>query len=142
LVRHTSHHSDNLHRITISLGQIMRDLTKRGIIAAPPADPKGIAFEIADLIHIKGWADFHNFGMVVRLDHGTEGAEYEEVIAFHPGMISPCQLMMWRNAKAVFVQPIVGRRRQYRSVAAALETLATKPPGKLTNIEAATWPTD
>jgi hypothetical protein len=40
----------------------MRDLTKRGIIAAPPADPKGIAFEIADLIHIKGWADFHNLG--------------------------------------------------------------------------------
>jgi hypothetical protein len=120
----------------------MRDLTKRGIIAAPPVYPKGIAFEIADLIHIKGWADFHDLRMVVRLDHGADGEEYEEVIAFHPGTTSPCHLIMWRNAKFVFVQPLVGRMRKYRSVAAALETLATKPSAKLTDINAPTWPAD
>jgi hypothetical protein len=139
LVRHVSRHADDRHRITVRQDRIMHNLTKRGIIAAPPHLPKGLSFEIADLIHIKGWADFHDLRIVVRLDHGTEA---EEVIAFHPGASSPCHLIMWRNAKSVFVQPLVGRMRRYRSVAAALETLARKPRTILTDITPTAWPTD
>jgi hypothetical protein len=61
----------------------MRDLTKRGIIAVPPRLPKGLAFEIADLVRIRRWPDCHAFRMLVCLDYGAAvDKEYEEVIAF------------------------------------------------------------
>lgn len=108
----------------------MRDLIKRGIKAAPP---KGLAFEISDLILIRFWADLHSVQMLVRLDHGAEDEEYEEVIAIQTGMSSPCQSIMWRNAEAVFVQPLVGRRQQFATVAEALESLPQKPRIALTD---------
>ena len=58
----------------------MRDLTKPGTIAAPP---KGLAFEIADLILVRQWAERHDLRMLIRLDHGAAvGEEYEEAITF------------------------------------------------------------
>ena len=45
--------------------------------------PTGLAFEIADLMLLQGWADFHEVQMIVELDHCVEGEEYEEVIAFY-----------------------------------------------------------
>ena len=48
-----------------------------------PNVPTGLAFEIADLMLLQGWADFHDVQMVVELDHCVEGEEYEEVIAFY-----------------------------------------------------------
>jgi hypothetical protein len=80
--------------------------------------------------------------MVVRLDHGTEGEEYEEVVAFHAEMGSPCQLIVWRNTRSVFVQPLIGRRRRYGSVTAALGSLALRARTILTDITAPTWPTE
>ena len=44
-------------------------------IAADP--PIGLAFEIADLMLLQGWAKFHDIRMVVELDHWVEGEEYE-----------------------------------------------------------------
>jgi hypothetical protein len=116
--------ADDFNATIVQASRIMSDLTKRGITAALTNVPKGVAFEIADLILVKGWADFHNFRMVVRLDHGAAGEEYEEVIAFHTGMDSPCQFIVWRSPKAVFVQPLLGRKRRFGSVAAALGSLA------------------
>jgi hypothetical protein len=43
---------------------------------------------------------------------------------------------MWRNAETVFVQPLVGRGKQYGSVAAALESLLPTPHFRLTDITA------
>jgi hypothetical protein len=95
----------------------MRDLTKRGSIAPP----KGLAFEIADLVFVRKWADRHNFRMALRLDHGAAvGEEYEEVITFQTNTSPLYRLTMWRNAEMVFVQPLVGRGKQYPSVVAAL----------------------
>jgi hypothetical protein len=109
----------------------MRDLTKRGTTAIPPRLPKGLAFEIADLVLIKGWADGNNFHMSVRLDHGAAvDEEYEEVIAFQTEISPLYRLIMWRNAAAVFVQPLVGRGKRYDSVADALESLAQLPHHK------------
>jgi hypothetical protein len=118
----------------------MCDLTRRGIPATPSRAPKGIAFEIPDLLLIESWASLHGLGMSIRLDHGAEGEEYEEVIAFHirNGLLS--RLILWRNAEAVFVQPLVGKRQQHDSIAEALQSLLPKPRIILTDINATEWP--
>ena len=102
--------------------------------AAAPRVLKGIAFDIADLALIKKWADFRNIRMVIRLDHGTMDEEYEEVIAFHPEMSRACPAIMWRTVGAVFVQPLIGRKRRYGSVAKALASLTRMPGTTLTEI--------
>ena len=101
---------------------------------------KGLAFDIADLVFIRGWAVFHGFPMLVRLDHGAEGEEYEEVVTFHTSERPLSQLIMWRNAEAVFVQPLVGRRQKFASVGDALESLLPKQRIVLTDITATAWP--
>jgi hypothetical protein len=113
----------------------MRNLTRHGA----KGTPKGLAFELADLALIGRWADAHDCRMAVRLDHGADGEEYEEVIAIHMGMSSRCQLIMWRSAAAVFVQPLIGRLQRYRSVAQALRNLDLKPRIVLTDITATSW---
>jgi hypothetical protein len=109
----------------------MRDLTKRGLTIVSPRWPMGLAFEIADLVLIRRWAERHGFRMLVRLDHGAAvDEEYEEVIAFQTETSPLYRLIMWRTTAGVFIQPLVGRMRQYRSVTAALESLLPKPqPG-------------
>jgi hypothetical protein len=47
---------------------------------------------------------------------------------------------MWRNGEAVFVQPLLGRKQEYSSVAEALEYLFPKQREVLTDIVAWTWP--
>lgn len=118
----------------------MRDLTKRGVPAVPSRPPKGIAFEIPDLLLIESWATLHGLGMSIRLDHGAEDEEYEEVIAFHIRNGPLTRLILWRNAETVFVQPLVGRRQQHDSIAEALENLLPKPRIILTDVNATEWP--
>ncbi len=83
---------------------------------------KGIAFEISDLIMAQAWAAENHVRMVIRLDHGMDDEDYEEVIAIHTNA-NACLLLMWRDQDAVFVQPLPGRRLSFMSVAAALEKL-------------------
>ena len=54
--------------------------------------------------------------MFIRLDHGVDGEQYEEVIALYTGTSSQRHLIMWRDAAAVFLQPLIG------PVAKALES--------------------
>jgi hypothetical protein len=58
---------------------------------------------------IREWADRLDFLSVVRLDHGMEGEDYEEIISFHAGVSDHCRMIMWRSAEAVFIQPMIGR---------------------------------
>jgi hypothetical protein len=116
--------------------------TKSGVAAAPRDLPKGLSFEIADLILVRSWADWHGLRAVVQLDHGTAVDEdYEEIIALQTMEPVRCRLIMWRNAEAVFVQPLVGRRKRYGSVAGALKSLLPERRNVLTDIVAAAWPT-
>jgi hypothetical protein len=101
--------------------------------------PKGLAFDIPDLILAQGWADLNDFQMVVRLDHGAEDEEYEEILAFHNNL-TLCRMIMWRNVEAVFVQPLVGKKQRYSSVAKALASVVPRQPVILTDISATTWP--
>ena len=45
-----------------------------------PKPPIGLAFEIADLILLQGWAEFHNVRVVVELDNCVQDDVYEEVV--------------------------------------------------------------
>jgi len=119
----------------------MCDLTKRGTTAVPPRLPKGLTFEIADLVRIRRWGDCYASRMLVCLDHGAAvGEEYEEVIAFQTGISPLYGFNMWRNAAAVFVPPLVGRGKQYDSAAYAVKRLLPKPHFRLTDITATAWP--
>jgi hypothetical protein len=88
-----------------------------------PNAPKGLAFEIADLMMLQGWAEFHDVQMVVELDHCVEGEEYEEVIAFYAQDSQLRRWIVWRSADGVIVQPLIGRSCRFTTVAEALETL-------------------
>jgi hypothetical protein len=86
---------------------------------------RGLAFDIADLLRIRSWAAHNAVCMDVRLDHGVEGEEYEEVIAFRTDATA-CSLLMWRDQNTVFAQPMPGRQQCFPSVSAALGRLYVK----------------
>jgi hypothetical protein len=85
--------------------------------------PTGLAFEIADLMLLRGWADFHDMQMVVELDHCVEGEEYEEVVAFYAHDSRLRRWILWRGAGEIVVQPLIGRGCRFGTVADALEAL-------------------
>jgi hypothetical protein len=116
----------------------MRDLIRQGATHLP----KGIAFEIADLLLISKWAELRDSRMLVCLDHGTDGEEYEEVIAFQAEASLLCQFIMWREADSVVLQPLIGLTQRYASVAEVLESIALTPRVPLTDVTATTWPAD
>jgi hypothetical protein len=93
----------------------------RPLISRPA--PTGLAFEIGDLVLLKGWADFHGLQMVVELDHWVEGDEYEEVIAFYANKNRLRRWILWRSAEEVVVQPLIGRSLRFACVADAIESL-------------------
>jgi hypothetical protein len=120
----------------------MHNLTGRGGTAAVHRVPKGIAFEIADLVLVQSWAACTGIRMAVRLDHGAEDEEYDEVIEFHMASGSASRLIMWRNLTGVFVQPLLGRKQSFASVAEALDTILPNQRAELSDIMAPAWPVD
>jgi hypothetical protein len=89
--------------------------------------PMGISFELADLVMVQGWSEYHDLRMVVELDYSAEGEEYEEVLALYPRDSSFRRWMVWRGACNVVVQPMMGRAVRFGSVAEALEHLIPAP---------------
>jgi hypothetical protein len=94
------------------------------LLRRPPAKvPKGLSFDIPDLLLVRAWAEFHGIRMEVELDHSAEGDEYEEMI----GLFSPStgfrRWMLWRSTDCVVAQPMVGRPRRFDTTAEALEAL-------------------
>jgi hypothetical protein len=87
---------------------------------------KGLAFDIDDLLRIQRWAAHNAVCMDILLDHGVEGEEYEEVVAFRTDATA-CFLLMWRDRNSVFAQPMPGRQQSFSSVSAALSRLYVKP---------------
>jgi hypothetical protein len=97
---------------------------------------KGLSFDITDLIHIRNLSAEHGLQMVVRMDHGSDVEEYEEVLAFHSTTGPSRRWLMWRNESAVFVRPTTGRARRYGSAAQAIEALVRKQRVALTGTKA------
>jgi hypothetical protein len=102
----------------------------------PAHSPKGLAFAIDDLLCMRDWADRHGIRMAIRLDHGNDGEDYEEVIAFHADAQSACFLLIWRSTEAVIVQPLVGRPLAYQSVSHVLESLVEGQDSEMTDTTA------
>jgi hypothetical protein len=100
----------------------------------------GLSFSIAELTLVEAWAEAHGLQMVVRLDHGSETEEYEEVIAFRTTWGRPRRTIMWRDYEAVYVQPMIGRTRRHRTVAEAIATMAPRPTDVVTDVTALRWP--
>ncbi|HQT76361.1 MAG TPA: hypothetical protein PLD10_04860 [Rhodopila sp.] len=111
------------------------------VIQLPTKRVCGLSFTIADLILLRSWAEANSLRMVVRQDHGVETEEYEEVLAFSQGESALCRWIMWRDANAVFVQPLIGRPQLYDTVADAMNALSPKQTPTLTDITATHWPT-
>ena len=101
---------------------------------------RGLSFGIADLILIGSWSAAAGLRMTVRLDHGSDFEEFEEVLAFHPDPGHPCRFIMWRDDETVYVQPLIGRTRRYRCVADALSGLLPQPIVIVTDVTATRWP--
>lgn len=85
--------------------------------------PMGLAFELADLVMVQGWSEYHDLRMMVELDYCAEGEEYEEVLSLYKRDSSFRHWMVWRSASEIVVQPMMGRALRFASVAVALEHL-------------------
>ncbi len=101
---------------------------------------KGLSFSVAELTLIVSWSEASGLRMVVRLDHGSDAEDYEEVLAFHLADSPLCHWIMWRDAKTVYIQPLIGRVQPYVSVAEAFEAMAAKQHVVLTDIRPGRWP--
>jgi hypothetical protein len=78
--------------------------------------------------------------MTVHLDHGVEGEEYEEVLAFSVRESALTRWIMWRDVELMFVQPLIGRLQAHSSAAEAIAALSPGQEVELTDIEATHWP--
>lgn len=101
---------------------------------------RGLSFSIADLLLISGWAEAMGLHTDIQLDHGSEFEEYEEVVRFRSNDGRSRRLIMWRDAEAVFVQPLPGRIKRHASVAEALDGLAPRDTVIMTDVMPAGWP--
>jgi hypothetical protein len=110
------------------------------LVRTPSRLLKGLSFAVGDLVLLQARAEARSVRMVVRLDHGSDVEEYEEVLVFHSGASPLCRWIMWRNADSVFVQPLIGRRQEYGSANEAIEALLPMVPTCVTDIDAGRWP--
>jgi hypothetical protein len=110
------------------------------VVRQPSKALKGLSFSIAELASIKTWSEDHCLRMVVRLDHGSDAEDYEEVLAFHPRTSQLCHWIMWRDLNVVFVQPLIGRATRYLSVAEAVEALGGNRRADLPDFKPSQWP--
>lgn len=109
-------------------------------IQRPAKVPKGLSFDIADLILVRNRSEANGLRVVVELDHGSDVEEYEEILAIHAETSPQCRWLMWRNAKSVFVRSIGGRALRYGSATQAIDALVrklrvTSPDTKTTRCE-------
>ncbi|HEY0185733.1 MAG TPA: hypothetical protein VGC09_23260 [Rhodopila sp.] len=110
------------------------------VIRLPSKASKGLSFTDPELMLIQSSAEAHGLRMVVRLDHGWDGKNHGEVLAFHLGNSPRCLWSMWCDAGGVFIRPPLGRSRRFGSVAEALEAMTRKQHMVVTDINAPCWP--
>jgi hypothetical protein len=104
------------------------------------ASLRGLSFSIADLVLIRSWSEARGLTLNVRLDHGAETEEYEEVLTLYATPGRACRFLMWRDAVEVFVQPLIGRIKRYSSVPAAIAAMTPKRDVEVTDLLAPFWP--
>ena len=71
--------------------------------------PAGLAFEIPDLLIMRGWAEFHDLEMTIELDIGEEGDDYEEMLSLYDPRQELLRWILWRSCDGIMVQAAAGR---------------------------------
>jgi hypothetical protein len=99
-----------------------------GIGAAKPVlpmtrTPTGCSFEVAELLMLRAWAEWHDLRLVIELDHCIDGDEYEEVIALYPPESPLREWTVWRSACAIIVVPMHGRSIRFETISDVLHAL-------------------
>jgi Lhr-like helicase len=89
--------------------------------AAPPRPPAGIAFDVAELVLLRGWAEARGLVMEIALNQVRAGEEYEEVVALSPRRGAPPELTFWRGPEMVVLERAAGRVQRFRFLSEALE---------------------
>jgi hypothetical protein len=101
----------------------------------------GVSFEIAELLLIQAWAEFHGLRLTVELDHSFDDQEYEEVISLFRKDSVFRRCIIWRAPTAIVVQPIIGRSSRFASMADALDSFRLgRPEAPLSDIAPAAHP--
>ena len=85
--------------------------------------PTGIAFDISDLLLLRGWSEFHSLRLAIELDVCAEGEEYEELLALYEQNCAFRRWMLWRSCDGIIVQPANGRTMLFDAMADVLEIL-------------------
>jgi hypothetical protein len=85
--------------------------------------PTGLAFEVPDLLLLRGWADFHALRMTIELDFCVEGEEYEEVLGLYDNVCAFRRWLIWRSGDGIVVQPAKGRGGVFDTMADVLDML-------------------
>jgi hypothetical protein len=118
----------------------MDAFSRQNTIARPRQTARGLAFEIAEHLLISSWAAFHDIPISMHLDHGQGVEEFEEALILTLGTEQSRRVILWRNATAVFIQPLFGKTQQFRSVTQALGSLTGHEIVALTSITPTEWP--
>ena len=83
----------------------------------------GLAFEIADLVMLRGWAEFHSMRLAIELEVCAENEEYEELLALYEQNCAFRRWMLWRSCDGIIVQPANGRTKLFDTMADVVDTL-------------------
>lgn len=84
------------------------------------ARPEGLAFDIPDLMMMRGWADYHNLPLTLSLDTVIDGAEYEEYVIIGDGQ--RCW-HLWRLADGIAVRSAGSKAVLFAEMPDALDLL-------------------
>ena len=85
--------------------------------------PEGFAFEIAELMILRNWAENRGLEISIKLDHAERGQEYEEYVRLQAAGSRISPICLWRSADAVMIVPFGSKPRRFISMAHALSAL-------------------
>ncbi len=85
--------------------------------------PTGLSLDVADLLMVQAWAEFHDLRMTIDLDRRTATDEYEEIVTLRDAGDRTRHWMIWRSAEGIVVQPRAGRPMVFAMMASALDLL-------------------
>jgi hypothetical protein len=85
--------------------------------------PTGLSFDVADLVMLRGWSEYHDLRLTIELDVCADGDEYEEMLALYDRDCAFRRWMIWRSGDGIVVQPMMGRTMLFDTMADALEIL-------------------
>ncbi len=83
-------------------------------------NPYGVAFPLAELLHVRAWAVHRGLSMSVLLDQVIDGAEFEELLLIRGHGPSRRALTIWRTAGSVIAQAAGAQPRAFTAVEPAL----------------------